>query len=453
MRLPITLSLVLAATVSLRAEAPTVQGTLPEDYIPGLSALLKQAVERSPTTISASVSVAQAEAGRYLNAALLWPQVGLNADYAVSIQSQKGAPSSPPNKGFFYSANINQPLFQWGAYKNQALIGSLGEKIAERQFAEAYRILAISIREQYMGLVGKKIQLRNVRFNLKLANEALQVQQAKLDAGATSEAVVSGYRLAVDDAQLAEDRQEEDFSYAKRVFTRLVGIDDLSDDSVPIELKHPDFSPALADAILTGFVGEGIESTFQSEVYKMSVRQQDLNYSIAKVRLLPKVAAAAGISFLNQTQISGQNVSQIGIQTENYSIGANWSIFDGFATRGAKLSALSSKRLVERARQTYIDQTIDQVSDMRKQVAFSSRAMRLAEVHNALIEAEVKRLGDDKALGYASQATIDSGIVTLYATEFNMAYARSDYFGRWTEFISLAGIDPALANLQSRYVR
>jgi outer membrane protein TolC len=453
MRLPITLSLLLAATTSLWAEAPAVQGTMPEDYLPGLAPLLKEAVERSPTTIAASVSVAQAEAGRYLDAAELWPQLGLNANYAVSVQSQTGGPASPPNKGFFYSANISQPLFQWGAYKNQALIGNLGEKIAERQFAEAYRILAVSIREQYMALIGKKIQLRNARFDLKLSREALDVQQARFEAGATSEAEIGNYRLSVEEAQLRADRAEEDYGYAKRVFTRLLGIDELSDDSIPIELKHPEFSPALADSVLTGFVGDGIESTFQSEVYKMTVRQQDLNYSIAKVRLLPKIAATAGISYQNQTQIEGPKVNQIGIQTENYSVGANWNIFDGFATRGAKLSALASKRLAERTRQTYIDQTIDQVSDMRKQVGFSSRAMRLAEVHNALIADEVKRLGDDKSLGYASQATIDSGIVTLYATEFNMAYARSDYFSRWTEFISIAGIDPALANLQSRYVR
>jgi hypothetical protein len=232
-----------------------------------------------------------------------------------------------------------------------------------------------------------------------------------------------------------------------------VGVDSLGDDTIPSELKHPDFSPALADAVLAGFVGDGIESTFQSEVYKMTIRQQDLNYSIAKVRLLPKLAAQAGVSYQNQTQIEGPKVNQIGIQTENYSIGANWNIFDGFATRGAKLSALASKRLSERSRQTYIDQTIDQINDMRKQLGFASRAMHLAEVHNDLIAAEVKRIGDDKSLGYASQSTVDSGLVTLYATEFNMAYARSDYYSRWTEFISLAGIDPALANLDSRYVR
>jgi hypothetical protein len=44
-----------------------------------------------------------------------------------------------------------------GRRKNSALIGSLGLKIAERQYAEAYRQLAIIIREQYMALIEKKI--------------------------------------------------------------------------------------------------------------------------------------------------------------------------------------------------------------------------------------------------------------------------------------------------------
>jgi hypothetical protein len=28
-----------------------------------------------------------------------------------------------------------------------------------------------------------------------------------------------------------------------------------------------------------------------------------------------------------------------------------------------------------------------------------------------------------------------------------------DYMSRWTEFVSLAGIDPAIANISARYVR
>jgi outer membrane protein TolC len=452
MRLPVILSLVLAAAANLQAEAPPVQGTMPEDLLPGLGPLLREAVERSPSTISASISMAAAEASEYGNAAALWPHLSGNMGYQVSDESiSRGATSTA--RGLNYGLSLNQPIFQWGAYRNQKIIGDLGVKISEKQFADAYRSLAVVIREQYMGLVSKRIALRNAQFNLKLSQEALAAQQARFEAGSSSQAELGNFRMSVEQAQLDTDRAEEDLGYSKRIFTRLVGIDDLADDSIPLELPHPEFSAALADTVLTGFVGEGIESTFQSEVYQMQLRQQELNYKIASVALLPKVNAGASYNYSNETSVSQTSISQVGVQSETYNIAASWSIFDGFATRGAKLSALASKRLTERQRQTYIDSTIDQISDMRKQLGFASRAMSIAEVHNALIAAEVKRLGQDKDLGYASQATIDSGVLNLYATEFNMAFARTDYLSRWTEFISLAGIDPALANLSPRYGR
>ena len=452
MRLSVTLSLALFAGASLRAEAPPIQGTLPEDLLPGLAPLLKEAVERSPTTISASIAVAASEAAEYSSASALWPKLSANMGYEVSNESiSRGSTSTA--RGLNYGLNLGQPIFQWGAFRNGKLIGDLNVKIAEKQFGEAYRLLAVSIREQYMTLIGKKIALRNAQFNLKIAQESLGAQQARFDAGSSSVADLGNFRISVEQAQLDADRAQEDFSYPMRVFTRLVGIDSLPEDSIPFDLPHPVYSPGLADTVLTGFVGEGIESTFQSEVYQMEIKQQELNYKIASVNLLPKVNAAASYAYSNQTSVSQTTISQVGVQQESYSVSANWNIFDGFATRGAKLSALATKRLTERQRQSYIDSTIDQISDMRKQVGFSSRAMALAEVHNALIADEVKRLGQDKALGYASQATIDSGILNLYSTESVMAGARADYLSRWTEFISLAGIDPALANLSSRYAR
>ena len=68
------------------------------------------------------------------------------------------------------------------------------------------------------------------------------------------------------------------------------------------------------------------------------------------------------------------------------------------------------------------------------------------------IAAEVKRFNDDQKLGYGSQATIDAGTQNLYATEYDMVYARSDYLNQWTGFISLTGLDPALDNISPRYV-
>lgn len=452
MRLPITLSLILAAAASLRAEAPSIQGTMPEDYMPGLRPLLVEAVERSPNTIAASINLAALEASKYGSISQLLPQVGVGADYGVSHETISDGPPST-SKGLFYSASVSQNVFEWGALKNQLAISNLQIKVASRQFEDAYRLLAITLREQYMGIINKKILVRNQAFKQQISEESLAAQQVRFEAGSVSEAEVQGFKLDLEEARLMRDKAQEDYDNAKRIFMHLVGIESLNDDSIPTELPHPEFAAALADSILTGFVGDGIESTFQSEIYKMSIKEGDLNYSIAKVRLLPKVSAAASYSFSNYTSASTGSISQVGVQSEAYSIAANWSIFDGFATRGQKLSALAGKRLYERQRQTYVDQTIDLITDMRHQLGFSSRALSLAEVHNALIEAEVKRLNQDRSLGYASQATIDTGTLNFYATQYLMAYARMDYMSRWTEFISLAGIDPAIANISARYVR
>jgi outer membrane protein TolC len=452
MKLPAILSILLIVTASLRAEAPSIEGTLPEDYIPALKPLLQAAVERSPNTIAASITVAQQEAGKISASAALWPSVFMSGNYqssTVSTTNSATSKTSGPN----VNVGINQPIFQWGAFSNAAKVGDLALKIAERQYAEAYRLLAVSIREQYMGLVSKKVLLRNALFNLKLSQESMAAQQARFDAGSSSQAELGNFRMTVEQAQLDADRSAEDFAYTKRVFTRLVGIEDLDDDSIPLMVPHPKYSKPMADAILAGFVGDGIESTFQNQVYQLTLKQWDLNYSIANVMLLPKFGASATYAYNNYVQAGSGFVQQVALQEETYAVTATWSIFDGFANRGAKLSARESKRYYERLRKTYVDSTIDSITYLRHQIDFSARSMSIAEVHNALIGAEVKRLGDDLGLGYASEASIDSGRLNLYSTEYLMAYARTDYLNRWTEFISQTGIDPAIENISPRYVR
>jgi outer membrane protein TolC len=452
MRLPAVLLTVLVAATSLRAEAPQLQGTLPEDFLPGLKPLLQTAVERSPNTISAEINVLQQESNSYIASSGLYPTLNVSGSYADRTESESNTkPSS--STGFSYGANLGQPIFQWGTLRNNALIGTLGVKIAERQFAEAYRLLATMIREQYMLLIEKNMQLRNEDFKVKLAEVALEAQTVRFQSGTSSKAELQTFQLDLDEERLRRDRAAEDFSYSKQQFMHLVGIDQLEDRTVPIDIPHPEYSSDLADAVLSGFVGNGIESTFQRQVYDMEVKQQERQYSIAKVRLLPTLGFGANYSYSYYTSAGNGQVSQTGLSAFSYGVNANWNLFDGFATRGAKLGALEAKRAVELAEKNYVDATVDLVNDMRHQLGFAARAQALAETHFILIASEVKRLGDDRSLGFASLATIDTGTLTLYATELLQVSARGDYLGRWTEFISLAGLDPAIDNVPSSYVR
>jgi outer membrane protein TolC len=293
MRIPAALSVALIAVASLRAEAPSMQGTMPEDLLPDLRSLLKTAVEQSPNQITASIAVEQAIAPKYSSFSILYPSVSLNGDYAVSSAAETNSPTSTA-KGFFYSAGISQAIFQWGAYKNQALIGSLGLKIADRQYAEAYRQLAYLLREQYMALIYKKMSVRDEDFKVKIAQEDLDAEKARLASGSASQAELQSFELILEDAALRRDRLADDYNYYKQQFIRLVGIDSLPDAAIPSEIPHPEYSADLANSVYSGFVGQGIESTFQSQVYQMTIKQDELSYSIAKVRQLPKVAASAG---------------------------------------------------------------------------------------------------------------------------------------------------------------
>ncbi|HEY5078624.1 MAG TPA: TolC family protein, partial [Opitutaceae bacterium] len=254
MKLPATLSIALLSAACLRAEAPPVVGTLPEDLIPEIRPLLQAAVERSPNTIAASIALAQQEAGKITSNSVLWPSVFASANYDTTSESTSKSPTSR-NQGFFYSASISQPLFQWGALRNSAAVGDLGVKIAERQYGEAYRLLAVNIREQYLGLIQKKVALRNALFNLRLSQESMKAQQARFDSGSSSEAELGNYRMSVEQAQLDADRANEEMAYGKRIFLRLVGIDSLDDESIPAMVPHPKYSSPIADAILAGFVG------------------------------------------------------------------------------------------------------------------------------------------------------------------------------------------------------
>ena len=442
------------AAALLRAEAPSIEGTLPEDLLPGLQPILKKAVESSPTTLLANIVVAQQEGQRYIDAQAMWPQVSGNINYTEQVESVSGAGSQKnTEKGLFYNFAVNQPIFQWGAYKNNAAIGTLAEKMAKRQFAEAYRILATQIREQYLYLVVKNIYLRNARYSQKLADEAYQTQKAKFDAGSVSQADLQSFQIASERASLDADTRAEDFAYAKRVFTRLVGIDDLDDSAIPLAIPQPKYSAPMADQILTGFMADGVGSTFQDEVYKMAIDQQDLNYSVQKVRLLPKLSVSAAVNLFDQSNTVGHQVYQQALQEEQISVVANWTIFDGFLTKGLKMSALANKRYQERARKTYVDTTIDTITYMRHMLGLSARGLVLTQIHNALIGAEVKRVTEELQLGNASQATLEASTSNLYNTEYDLAFADTDYLSKWTDFISLAGIDPAMANIPSRYVR
>ncbi|MFA5058092.1 MAG: TolC family protein [Opitutaceae bacterium] len=442
----------LAVPVIVRSQSPSNLPPLPEDLIPPLRTILVSALGQSPQMIAQNINITQAEAIRIQNAAAMWPSMNAYVNYTSTNTSVSSSVTSS-NSGIFYTLSVYQPIYQWGALKARADSGKIGIKIAEHQYADAYRLLVVSLRTQFLGLVAKKIALRNAGYALKQAEEGLALAQEKLKAGRISNEEIMEPNLAVDDARLARDRAQEDLDNSLRLLRLTVGQSDFNVADIPEGVPQPVYDLEVVVRLLQDFVRTGAEETYQALVYRDYVKQADLDYRIARVNLLPKFAFSASLSQQNYTSAATNYVSQIGISSNSWNIVANWSIFDGFATRGAKLSALTRKRTYERALRTTANQTLAQAQDLAKQLDFAWRYLQLRQTRRDMSETQFKRAEDNLKLGQTSQTAVNTAELAFYSSELTLASARGDFLNGWSQYLSTLCIDPMISQVPAGYLK
>jgi outer membrane protein TolC len=450
-------ALLLLGSAGLSAQPNGVAGTLPEDYVPGLKPILAGALKQSPAMLLQNIALAQAEAGRYLSDSILWPSMAGSAGYSKggSRSASTGTDSTfTSQSGGNYNVGFNQALFQWGANKARADIGRLAEQVTQRQYADAYRGLVGSLRTQYLGLISKKIMLRNSRYLLKLQEESLAAQEDQLKNGVLSEGDIISPRLSFQEATLNFERQVQDFDYTKRLFLRTAGLEQLADDSIPEDLNRPIYSSAVAQSLLDTFLRGGVRDTLQGQIYVLTLKQNELNYKIAKVGLLfPKFSF--GANYGQQTTFVPQANGSVVTSTQiSYSLGLSGyvPIFDGFATRGAKRSALATKRSTEQQLSSYIDATADTAQNMRRQLDFLARALDLAESRRALAQDQVRKMTQQVEEGSISKSALETVTGAFNYADLVAIGARTDYLNRWSDYVLLIDADPICNQLPVRYL-
>ena len=442
------------AIATARGQSVETAGTLPEDYLPALKAILDSAMKQSPQIILRELEVAQWEARVYVADAQRLPGIGGNLNYASNESAISGnASTRTRDTGLFYNFSINQPLFQWGALKNQSEIARIAVSIAEKNYGEARRSLAVALRQQYLMLIAKKALVRHGRFALKIQQADLAMMNEKLTSGTASQGEVAGRKLAVEDTSLQVARGEAEFASQRRSFARLAGLGEFPEDAVPVDVPRPTYSAERTASLLAAFLRDGAKSTFAAEVAEMRIREADLNYRIARVRLLPKFNAQAGYSVQNTTNASATSVIQTGVAQQSVGISGDWRIFDGFATKGAKLAALVTKRVRERELQSAVETALDTAQQLERDLALDVREMDQSDIRRTLALGAVDRAKEDIGLGKLPATALDVATANLYIAEFNNANARAKFLWHWSEFVSLAATDPVVNNLPNHYAR
>ncbi len=450
---PLVLGMILAL-VGARAEPASPAGTLPEDYLPGLKTILQAALNQSPPVLSREIEVALSEARVLGVKAQQLPSLSSHVDYARNQTAISGNTSTETSdSGFFYGIDLNQPVFHWGALKNQTDAARINVIVAEKNYQEMRRVVAIDLRQRYLALIAKKAVLRQGRFALGLLAADLKLAREKLADGEAQPNTVKLQQLSFDEASLRLERDEADFTGQRRSFARLAGLSDFAEDSIPVEIVKPGYPVTVATELLAAFLRDGAKSTFQAQINELQVHQDDLSYQVTRVRLLPKFNARASYGLENTTNATPNSVLQEGVARQTVLLNAQWDIFDGFATTAAKREALANKRLHERALQTSVDEALDKAQALQRSLALDARAMELTEIHRQQSADDLARAQAELDLGNLPKTTVAGAQSTLYASEANNTAARATFLGHWAEFVSLTGIDPVLNNVPASHDR
>lgn len=428
--------------------------TLPEAGLPVLQRLLGAAVRQSPAILERELEVAFERARLDERNAPRLPRVAGQFDLASNETAISGLNNTRNrDSGIFYRLELNQAIFHWGALKNETVRGRIAVAIAERNHQEAYRQLAVSIRQSYLMLIAKRASLEHARGVQQLRQTDLRLAREKLQLQTVPESELAGRILAEEEGAVDLRRQEVEFEGMRRTLARVAGLPELREDDIPVEIPPAPYQSDLADGLLAGLMRDHAASAFEVQIHDLRARDADLAYRIARVRLLPKIGVSAGYYLDNTTNASAFTVTQQAVQRQTIGLRADWSIFDGFATRGAKQSSLAAKRLSERRRDSAAEQVLEQAQQLRRVLAVEAESVRMAERRRDLAAKGLERAQEEVRLGNVPPGAAEQVRLQLLQASAASAAARAQFQAKWSELVSLAGADPLLKNIPVQHAR
>ncbi len=419
---------------------------LPEQVFPQLKQIMDRAVTQSPRMVMRNLDILVAEGDQTQARAGLLPSVSGSYQISKTKDIREDQTGTLDTDKVYYNLSLIQPIFHWNERRNSARIGKLRKHIAERQYEDAYRILVLEIRSTYLQLILRKIQLANVRNEQNLADDALKLAEEKLAQKVMSEGEIFQVRIAGDRAHLATEYAELGFLKLKQTFAALTGLPLPDDDSIPNEIYGLASSTAAVNHLLAAFLGQSEPTIPQALIMQRQIEVEGLIYKNQRKRLLPKFNLVAGASQEEQSYTANVGL-KYGVQSRYAAVQATWSIFDGFATRGAIASSLARKRLLEASYNQLKESLAQNAQHSAKQVELAFRQM---QINDRLLASAMEFLNyrrGDFQRGLASEkdlAAAEAGYRGMFAST---ASARSEYLMRVVEFVSLIGEDPVTARL------
>ncbi|MGH7946417.1 MAG: TolC family protein, partial [Opitutaceae bacterium] len=192
---------------------------------------------------------------------------------------------------------------------------------------------------------------------------------------------------------------------------------------------------------------------FEPQILALRIREAELRYKIESVRLLPKFNAGAGYSLDNFSTVATNRIEQQAVQRQNVNVSAQWNIFDGFATRAAKIDAKATRRAYERRLSMAVEALLEQAQVLERSLQLDAEHLEISDLRYYIAVEAKKRVAEESGLGNLPKVEVERAESSVLISQANTFSARAKFFADWSELVSIAGVDPVLQNLPNRHVR
>ncbi len=442
----ILLALPVLSAGILAAESTANGLVLPEKMFPQLESVLQAAVKQSPRMLNRALDLEIAENNRIQARANLLPSLGGYVSYYQSQDTRADLTGRVDVTKIAYNFSINQPLFYWGERRNNAQMGEIQASIAKGQFRDGYRLLAQTLRGDYMRLIVQKLSVKRTAYYAEFTKNQLAKEEIRLAQKVISEFQIFAVRLAAEQAQIASERSRFDFEMAKASFARLSGLSVMTDDVIPDAIPAVPYEAANYDRLLAGFLSQKDPPTIESVTLRKQLESEALNYANAKTRLWPKFNFVLGVSQDEQSYTI--NVAQkYRVNSFFGGVSANWTIFDGFSSQAAVRNGLARRRQMENDYKDLTERLVQLAQTHVKQIDFAARSMAILDRAAVSSEGNLKTKQDDFARGISSEDEVNLARLALFDAQLSAYNGRSDYLYRTGDFLGTIMADPVVTNV------
>ncbi len=209
----------------------TVDDTDNPPALPSLVEAEKMAARGNPYLRSALASLQQAKIDVSVARAGFLPTFSIDADYGIEANAfalHSTAVSFPqygpvPNLGYFVTAGMNLPIWNWGATESRLHQAKYNRRQAQVELSQAQRVVLSNLYAYYDEAKVARSEIETLRQDADLASESLRLATLRYKSGEAIELEVLSAQTALSTAQNSLDAGEARYRVALATLQTLTG--------------------------------------------------------------------------------------------------------------------------------------------------------------------------------------------------------------------------------------